>query len=92
MVNDHTESNEFLPEKAPAYRRNHSKETALIKAQSDVFVAMENQSVTLLAMLDLSAAFDTVNHEILFNKIESCFGISGTDGNFSPRSPRNKKA
>ena len=73
QLNDHTESNELLPEKASAYRRNHSTETALIKVQSDMFAAMDNQNVTLLVMLDLSAAFDTVNHEM-----ESCFGISGT--------------
>ena len=54
QLNDHTESNELLPEKASAYRRDHS---------TDMFAAMDNQHVTLLVMLDLSAAFDTVNHE-----------------------------
>eukprot|EP00795_Rhopilema_esculentum_P007177 gene7177-12843_t len=39
---------------------------------------MDNQHVALLAMLDLSAAFDTVNHGMLLNKMESRFGISGT--------------
>ena len=78
LLNDHTESNELLPEKASAYSRDHSTETALIKVQSDMFAAMDNQHVTLLVMLDLGAAFDTVNHEMLLNKMASRFGISGT--------------
>ena len=43
-----------------------------------MFAAMDNQHATLLVMLDLSAAFDTVNHEMLLNKMASRFGISGT--------------
>ena len=78
QLNDHTESNKLLPEKASAYRRDHSIETALIKVQSDIFTAMDDQHVTLLVMLDLSAAFDTVNHEMLLNKMESCFVKSET--------------
>ena len=76
--NYHTESNELLPEKASTYRRDHSTETALVKVQSDMFAAMDNQHVTLLVMLDLSAAFDSVNHEMLLNTMASRFGISGT--------------
>ena len=78
QLNDHTESNELLPENASAYRRDHSTETALIKVQSDMFAAMENQHVTLLVMVNLGAAFDTVNHEMLLNRMESRFGIGGT--------------
>ncbi len=43
-----------------------------------MLAAMDNQNVILLVMLDLSAAFDTVNHEMLLNTMESCFGINGT--------------
>ena len=50
----------------------------MIKVQSHMFAAMDNQHVTLLVMLDLSAAFDTVNHEMLLNRMESRFGISRT--------------
>ena len=57
-LNEHTKSKELLPENASAYRRDHSTETALIKVQSDMFAAMDNHRVTLLVMLDLSAAFD----------------------------------
>ncbi len=78
QVNDYTGLHNLLPDVASSYRKGHSTETALIKVQSDMFESMDKQNVTLLVMLDLSAAFDTVSHEVLFNTLESQFGISGT--------------
>ena len=43
-----------------AYRKSHSTETALIKVQNDILMNMDRQQVTLLVLLDLSAAFDTI--------------------------------
>ena len=43
-----------------------------------MFDSMDSQSVTLLVLLDLSAAFDTVSHSVLFSALEGQFGISGT--------------
>jgi len=48
----------LMPQLQSAYRRNHSTETALLKMLSDVRTAIDSQQVTLLALLDLSAAFD----------------------------------
>ena len=42
-----------------AYKQQHSTETALIKVTNDIFMSMGEQYVTLLVLLDLSAAFDT---------------------------------
>ena len=61
-----------------AYRRNHSTEKAVLKITSDVFRAADNCRVTLLAMLDLRAAFDTVNQVTLLSRLEQSYGISGT--------------
>ena len=50
-----------------AYRVGHSTESALLKAKSDLLHAMDNQEVTCLVLLDLSVAFDTVDHDLLLN-------------------------
>ena len=54
-----------------AYRKGHSCETALLKVTNDILFAMDNQKVTLLTLLDLSAAFDTIPHNKLFDQIRS---------------------
>ena len=61
-----------------AYQRHYSTETALIKVKNDILMNMENQKVTLLVLLDLSAAFDTVDHRILLDRLQFDFGISGS--------------
>ena len=48
-----------------AYREHHSTETATLRVASDLFNAADAGQVTVVALLDLSAAFDTVDHDIL---------------------------
>ena len=60
-----------------AYKRNHSTETALLKVKADILQAMDNQRVVCLILLDLSAAFDTVNHQLLLNRLKYRFGFGG---------------
>ena len=61
-----------------AYRKHHRTETALLKVKNDILLNMNRQHVTLLVFLDLSSAFDTVDHTILLKRLRMCFGISGT--------------
>ena len=61
-----------------AYRAFHSTETALIKVKDDILRAIDNQRITCLILLGLSAAFDTVSHPLLLNRLKHCFGIQGT--------------
>ena len=61
-----------------AYRAFHSTETALIKVKDDILRAIDNQRITCLILLDLNAAFDTVSHPLLLNRLKHCFGIQGT--------------
>ena len=61
-----------------AYRTNHSCETALLEVANHILTNMDNQRVTLLTLLDLSAAFDTVPHDRFLSRLESDYGISGT--------------
>ena len=58
-----------------AYRSNFSTETALMKLYCDLLVAMEKKKVTAFVGLDLSAAFDTVDHGILLTTLKNrqCF-------------------
>ena len=53
-------------------------ETALLKVKADLLDAMDGKEVVCLILLDLSAAFDTVSHEILLNCLHHRFGIAGT--------------
>ena len=61
-----------------AYRKFYSTETALIRIHNDLCRAMNLQRVSALILLDLSAAFDTIDHNILLSRLNSCFGISNT--------------
>ena len=71
----HLENANLMPPLQSAYRRNHSTETALVKVVSDILNAADVRKVTLLGLLDLSAAFDTVDHVILLRRLEVSFGI-----------------
>lgn len=62
-----------------AYRVNHSTETALVKIFDDLLTTMDTQQVSILTLLDLSAAFDTVNHRILLQRLHHLYGIQGTE-------------
>ena len=66
----HCDANNLFPGYQLAYRRNYSCEMALLKITNDCLWAMENQMVTALVAIDLSAAFDTVDHEILLEVIK----------------------
>ena len=57
--------NELFSVLQSAYRKGHSAETALLRVVNDILSSMNEQHVSILVLLDLSAAFDTVDHSIL---------------------------
>ena len=61
-----------------AYTKFHSTETALLAVHDHIIRASSQQQVSCLCLLDLSAAFDTIDHSILLERLLSWFGISGT--------------
>ncbi|XP_078363787.1 uncharacterized protein LOC144648005 [Oculina patagonica] len=69
--------NNLFPVFQSAYRQNHSTETALLKVMNDILLNMNDRRVTLLILLDLSAAFDTVDHDTMLRRLEHSFGIQG---------------
>ena len=47
----------------------HSTESALLRVQSDILAELDKKKMVALSMLDLSAAFDTIDHSILVNRL-----------------------
>ncbi|MEO1006360.1 MAG: reverse transcriptase family protein [Cyanobacteria bacterium J06638_38] len=60
-----------------AYRPNHSTETALLKVHNDIMMTLDSGNDAILCLLDLSSAFDTIDHGILLNRLEHRFGVTG---------------
>ena len=59
-----------------AYHEEHSTETALLKVKTHILNAIANTEVMCLVLLDLSTAFNTVNHSRLLNRLKFCFGFT----------------
>ena len=70
-------AHDLFPDLQSAYRRNSSTETALLRVRNDILFNMNHQHVTLLVFLDLSAAFDTIDHLTLLDRLTHKFGIDG---------------
>ena len=64
-------SNNLLTVYQSAYRHHHSTETALLKVVNDILLNMDKQRMTLLLLLDLSAAFDTVDYDTLLRRLKT---------------------
>ena len=60
-----------------AYRSNHSTETAVLKVLSDILLALDSGKLALLSLLDLSAAFDSVDHDTLLQRLQPSYGLGG---------------
>ena len=61
-----------------AYKPNHGTETALLKVKNDIVCALDNKKAVYLVLLDLSAAFDTFDFDVLNEQLANSLGINGT--------------
>ena len=75
--NGYLHAHNLFPAKQSAYRKFHSTETALIDILCDVHSAVDACQLMLLALLDQSAAFDVIDHQILLERLQHYFGLSG---------------
>ena len=62
-----------------ANKRNHSTETALLCVVNEIRTAHDRRQGTVIAMIDLSAAFDTIDHSILLARLQQRYGIDGVE-------------
>ena len=61
-----------------AYQKNHSTEKAVLKIKTDILQLFDKKEVTCLILLDLSAAFNTMDHKLLLHRLQHRFGIKDT--------------
>ena len=77
QIEQHMSENKLHELHQSAYRKFHPTETALLKVQNDTLKSLDMGNITILVLLDLSAAFDTIDHGILLRLLEQHFYISG---------------
>ena len=69
------DTHRLLPATQSGFRRRHSTETATIRVLSDLLDSVDRGDTAALVLLDLTAAFDTVDHEILLKRLWATFGV-----------------
>ena len=78
QLNERLNHNNLVRPLQSAYRPNHSTEIVLCRIINNLLTAMDNKKIDILTHLDLSAAFDTTDHQILLTQLHHSFGISGS--------------
>ena len=76
-LNHHLEDASLQEIFQPAYKKSHSTETALTRIHNDILHAIDDGGCVILVLIDLSVAFDTVDHDILITRLNHCFEITG---------------
>jgi len=75
---EHMEAEHLLPSHQSAYRAHYSTKTAIAAVHDELVRNINSGKVSVLVLLDLSAAFDTVDHKILLEVLDRRFGVKGT--------------
>ena len=77
QLSDHLNATDTLEPFQSAYRADHSTEIVLLRVTNDLLMACDQGLVSILSLLEMSAAFDTLNHNILLKRLRLSFGLSG---------------
>ena len=77
QIHDHLINNDIVDNFQSAYKAGHSCETALLRVYNDSVTTIGRGNGAMLVLLDLSAAFDTIDHDNLFCTLEKYVGICG---------------
>ena len=72
-------SADLHPPLQSGFRLGHSTETAVLRVLSDILLSVDRGDFAALVLLDPSAAFDTIDYDILLRRLETSFGVTGTD-------------
>ena len=78
QLQNHLSRNNIVTPLQSAYKKRHSTETALLRVFNDIVRFVDRGNCVLLILLDLSAAFDTIDHSILLSRLEARFGVTGS--------------
>jgi len=76
-LTSYLEVNGLQPQNQSAYRKHHSTETVMLQVTANMYDAADRGHVSLLVLLDQSAAFDLVDHDILRARLLNDFGVDG---------------
>ena len=77
QISAHLQKNDLNSSAQSASKEKHSCETAIFKVVNDMQSEIKKNNLSVILMLDLSAAFDTIDQTRLLNKLEACFFIRG---------------
>ena len=77
QISQYVETHDLFSKYQSGYRKSHGCETAVTKIHNDILLMVDKRDNVVLLLLDLSAAFDTINHELLLKKLNNMYGIKG---------------
>ena len=77
-MSDYFYSNSLVNSFQSAFKLGNNTETALWELFKDLLLSLDNGNISIVTFLDLTAAFDTIDHNILLSRLEHVFGLHGT--------------
>ena len=78
QLSEYLSANGSLPTLQFGFRKHHSTESGLLRVLSDILSSVDKGQISLLALLDVSAAFYTVDHSILLDRLSISLGLTGS--------------